>query len=879
MANVGKLMATLGLDSSDFDAAIGRVEGKIDGLGAKAVKGGAIIGGALGGAALAGIAGSIKLAGDFEHSIAQVGAVAGATGGELDKLADKALDIGQKTAFSAKDAAGAMETLAANGLTVEQILTGAADATVALAAAGGTDLATAADVASTAMKVFNLSGDEMADVVNRVAGAANVSRFDVEDMSGAIAQGAGIASAFGVSFADFSTVIASSADLFSSGSDAGTSFKTMLLRLANPLGEGKKAIAEYGLEFRDANGNLKDMGSIAGELNSKLGGLTAAQREQALAAIFGSDAMRTAVGLMRTGEEGFRSMSDTMGNTDAADIARQRMENFNGALNYLKGTIETVAIRIGMRFLPVLTDLIFAFADKLPPALAAAEAGIRALEPGFRKLIEIMGSAWQAIEPFVNSLMEKLGGLVDWFRGNESAMQAAGIIIGTILVLAFASLAVAAASAAISVLAALAPFLLIAAAVGVVVAAVVYLVQNWDALTARFPILAAAAGIVVAAFKAISDWVMSNLIPALMALLEAFRAAGTAIVNLVRDHWDAIEKVITVAMKGIAAIVSAAWIIISSAIEGALKVITGIINVFTGVLTGDWDRAWKGIQQILDGVMTALEGAIEGGFKLFKAIIETEIRLTLAILELVWDLIKGTVKAALDTIGGWITGAWQAITSGTREAWNGVWGLVSAAMGYIVSTVQQKGEEVLSFFRSLPGQLLAALGDLSSLLYGAGVSLIQGFLNGIRSMVGAVAGELGGLAGKAVSWKGPPSYDKVVLEGNGSLLMEGLLNGIASREGDLKALLGGYSNAMAAWLAPTRMSGPFGPGLLAVGAGNAYAGTQAEGGVTGRGEAEGWHIENSGPITINGMDKDEGMAELKDWSYRMGAAARGRGQE
>jgi TP901 family phage tail tape measure protein len=58
--------------------------------------------------------------------------------GNRKGLTDTALRIGKETAFSASEAASAMESLAANGLTVKDIMGGAADAAVNLAAAGGT---------------------------------------------------------------------------------------------------------------------------------------------------------------------------------------------------------------------------------------------------------------------------------------------------------------------------------------------------------------------------------------------------------------------------------------------------------------------------------------------------------------------------------------------------------------------------------------------------------------------------------------------------------------------------------------------------------------------------------------------------------------------
>lgn len=309
------------------------------------------------GGLIAGFGAAVKTAADFEHGLSQVGAIANASAKDMEGLRSTALRIGKDTAFSASEATKAMEELAAGGVSAKDIMDGAADAAVNLAAAGGTDLATAANVAASALNVWGMSTKDLSRVVNDVAGAANVSKFGVEDMSLAIAQGGGVAAAAGVSFDDFAASIAATSSSFSSGSDAGTSFKTFLTSLANPADKAKTAMEQIGFSAYDASGNLKSMKDIVQNLHDALGPLSEQQRAQAAATIFGTDAMRTGLGLAKmTGEE-FQKLSDTMKNTNAADVAAQRMNNLSGDIEQLKGSLETVAIQIGSAAIPALSGL------------------------------------------------------------------------------------------------------------------------------------------------------------------------------------------------------------------------------------------------------------------------------------------------------------------------------------------------------------------------------------------------------------------------------------------------------------------------------------------------------------------------------------------
>ena len=363
-------------DIDSFSHSVGSGLATTAKIGAAAVVG-------LGAAAAGGLALSINAAANFEQAIDQVGAVANATEAEMAGLSDTALRIGRDTAYSATQAAAAMEVLAANGVSVADIMNGAADAAVALAAAGGTDLTTAADTASTAMAVWGLKAADMADVVNRLAGAANVSRFGVEDMSLAIAAGGGAAKTAGVEFGDFAAAIAAIAPSFSSGQDAGTSMKTFLANLVPDTKAAKQAFAELGIttadgsnRFFDASGNLKSMAEIAGILHEVTAGLSEEQKTLALNTMFGSDAMRAAAALSGLTAEEFQKLQDTMGNTDAAAVAAQRMDNFKGSMEALKGSLETIQIEIGSKFLPALSELARWAAENLPVAFAYIETEI-----------------------------------------------------------------------------------------------------------------------------------------------------------------------------------------------------------------------------------------------------------------------------------------------------------------------------------------------------------------------------------------------------------------------------------------------------------------------------------------------------------------------
>ena len=331
----------------------------------------------------------VKTAADFEQSMIKLGISSQASAEDLKQMSDLALKLGKDTIFGASDAANAMDELAKSGLSAKDILGGAAEAAVNLASATGSELSPAANAITDTMHQFALTTAQLPDAVNQITGAVNQSKLDFEDYALAIGQAGGVAGGLGVSFTDFNTTLAATSSLFASGSDAGTSFKTFLTALTGNSKQAKEAIASFGLEFFNANGSIKSMAEIAEQLRTKLAGLSDEAKTNALKTIFGTDAMRTAIGLMQQGAKGLDDVAAAIKRTDAAAQAQERLKGFYGQLENLKGAVETLAIRIGQSgvleaftvLITKLGDFVDALSETSPGVLKfiAVTAGIAAV--------------------------------------------------------------------------------------------------------------------------------------------------------------------------------------------------------------------------------------------------------------------------------------------------------------------------------------------------------------------------------------------------------------------------------------------------------------------------------------------------------------------
>lgn len=345
-AVIGALRVNLGIDSAEFQDGLRKAQQSLAGIGKSMTRVGAGLSAAVTAPVVAMGVSILRTAGDFEASMSRVSAATSATGDQMAALETLARDLGKSTIFSASEASDAMEILAKNGLTVEQILGGATQASLDLAAATGSDMAGAADVATDVMLSFGKTTADMGKVVDGITGTLLESKFGFDDYRLAIGQAGGVAGGLGVEFEDFNAALVATSNLFASGSDAGTSFKTFLQRLVPQSEAAAGAMNRLGLEFFDAQGNMKSMEAIAGELRDGLNGLSEEAKTAALTDIFGTDAMRTAIGLAGTTAERFREIQTALAEASGAEQAAARLGPFRAAMEQLTGAFEELQLAI-----------------------------------------------------------------------------------------------------------------------------------------------------------------------------------------------------------------------------------------------------------------------------------------------------------------------------------------------------------------------------------------------------------------------------------------------------------------------------------------------------------------------------------------------------
>lgn len=306
-------------------------------------------------------------------------------------------------------------------------------------------------------------------------------------------------------------------------------------------------------------------------------------------------------------------------------------------------------------------------------------------------------------------------------------------------------------------------------------------------------------GQVTALAATAAGWVRTAaLATANTARLVAYTVATNA-VKVATAAWTAVQWLLNAAMTAnpigivIAIIVAlvAAIVIAYKKSDTFRAIVDGAFRAIAAAATWLWENALK---PLWDGIVA--------GFEFVKAA-----------AALWWTAVQAyfnfLAQAAL-TLWGWIKTAWQGIV----DAFNFV---VAAAAGFVfkvvsffvnlAASVAVKINAMIDFVRSIPGRILSAIGNLGSLLYNAGASIIQGLINGVSSMINSLRSKLSFVTDLIPDWKGPEERDRKLLVPAGRAIMQGLQTGIGSEQDSLKRQLAGVTNSIAMTPAPAGVSG------------------------------------------------------------------------
>lgn len=296
-----------------------------------------------------------KLASDFEASMSKVQAISGSNVEQMDALTDKAIEMGAKTKFSAKESADAFTYMAMAGWKAEDMIDGIGGI-MSLAAADGLDLATTSDIVTDALTAFGLQASDSAHFADVLAQASSSANTNVSMLGESFKYVGPVAGALGYSVEDISVALGLMANSGVKAGQAGTALRAAMTRMVNPTKQAKMVMDEYGLSLTNQDGSMKSYAEVMDMLRDKLGGLSEAEQTKTATILFGQEAMSGMLAIINASEKDFNSLTDAINNSEgrADSMAETMMDNLGGAIEQLMGALESLAIKVGTALTPTI---------------------------------------------------------------------------------------------------------------------------------------------------------------------------------------------------------------------------------------------------------------------------------------------------------------------------------------------------------------------------------------------------------------------------------------------------------------------------------------------------------------------------------------------
>ena len=596
---------------------------------------------------------AVKTAADFDSAMANVAAISGATGDDLQALRDKAREMGEKTKFSASEAADAMSYMAMAGWKTGDMLSGI-EGIMNLAAASGEDLATTSDIVTDALTAFGLTAEDSAHFADILAAASSNANTNVSMMGETFKYCAPVAGALGYSAEDVAEAIGLMGNAGIKSTQAGTALRTMMTKLQGELKLSGEALGEVTIQTANADGSMRELSDILADCRTAFSKMSESEAAAAAETLVGKNAMSGFLALMNSAPGDIDKLRNAIENCDgsAEDMAAIMQDNLNGQLTILKSQLEELAISFGEMLMPVIRKVVTAvqgFVDKL-----------NNMDEAQRKTIITIGLVIAALGPF----LVILGTVISTVGKSMKAYASAAKGIKKLMVAVKSGTGIfgklGTALGGIS-----APVLAIVAVIAVLVAAFTHLWKTNDGFREN----------IIATWTQIKETV-NNFCQGIVDRLNSLGFEFSSITEVLKAVWDGFCNLLGPVFEG-------AFRFISDTLSTVLDVILNTVDFFIAVFSGDWEGAWEAVKNIFSSIWNGL-------VSWFTNILET-------------------IKGVLDVALGWIGSSWEQVWSGVKNFFTNIWNGIKAFISSTINSISTTISNVITGIKTTVNNVFSAI--------------------------------------------------------------------------------------------------------------------------------------------------------------------------
>lgn len=828
MANDGTLNFDTKIDASGFNAGLSKL-GNIAKTGIKATT--TILTRAATALARIGAA-SVKVGMEFEASMSQVAATMGITADTIAEDGTKPFDIlseaakaaGESTQYSASEAAEALNYLALAGYdaaTASEVL----PSVLNLAAAGGMDLAYASDLATDAMSALGIaaSNENLTNFGDKLAVTAQKSNTSVSQLGEAILTVGATAKDLAGGTTELNTALGILADSGIKGSEGGTHLRNVLLALQTPTEAAASALEKYTNGVYDAEGNMRPLNDILGELNGSLSEMTQEERTGVINKIFNKTDLASAQVLLA-------GCASNVGDLGVAfDSAGIDVKSFGVSIDELVESFDTS-----------ITQEEFAKKAMSEYGVTAEQAGV--MYSGFMSVLSDSGSRFDELSGYIDGSAGAMQNMADTMNDNlqgdlkilNSALEGLGIslyesvdnpmrevvqtatsMIGTLsdafkeggfdgMVGAIGDVM----SQIVQRIAEAAPTLINAA---------VNMVSSFcEGLKSAPGLGDAGANLVMSIVTGIAScvgdiWTTSIVLIGKLAegiatgAPQAVSAMATSLTDIVECIVDWLPDVLQAGVDIVLAIIDGIAQTLPTLIVQAANILIEICDALVQNLPAIVEAAINIVQALIDGLVSGIPLLIEGAIQLFMGIIEAIPTIIQAIVEnlpqIITALVEGLVGALPQLLEASIT-LLMALIEAIPEIVVAIAENLPQIITAIATGLADAMPAIFTAAKDLLWNIITAIPEVVAGLASAIPDIIAGIVNGLVGGVQAVfdaAVELGGgILDGIKSFFGIHS-PSTVMEEQGDYLVQGMINGLAELPDRAMEAISGVLDNIITW--------------------------------------------------------------------------------
>lgn len=772
--NLFELFAKISLDSTGFESALNAAKNALT---------------AATTAVTAFSAASVKVGQEFDKSMSQVAATMGYTTEELNdstseaaknfkKLRDFAQEMGAKTAFSASEAADALNYMALAGYDAETSMKMLPNV-LNLAASGGIELARASDMITDAQSALGLNLKQTNTLVDQMAKTASKSNTSVAQLGDAILTIGGTADIMAGGTNHLNTVLGILADNGIKGSEAGTHLRNMILKLSAPTEDGAEAMEALGLSVFNAEGKMRSFDDIFGDLNKAMSTLTDEQKVNYISKLFNSRDIAAVNALLNTTESRWEELGLAINQSVGASqaMADTQLDNLAGDVTIFKSALEGAQIVLSDQLTPGIRDFV-KFGTK----------SISNLSKAFKDggLSGAMASLGDSLSEGLSMVLEDLPSLVD--AGASLLLSLSSGIVENIPLLAESVLQI------VQMLASkfVENWPVFNQTLVDVISQIALLLSNPETLTSLFES-------VISIIQTLADTLLGNYSVFLDVLIVVMNNIATFVLENIQTFVDVtmqiIDKVVGFILDNLPTFLNAAVSIIMSLVEGFTQALPDLLNYLPTI-----------IDSITATLLTMLPLLVDTGVQLLTALITNLPTIINTIVEKMPEIIDSIVNSLMDMIPTIVdTGVrlltalvdnlpliLQTLVTATQliieRIVNGLKDLlpmlVQTGVDLFVALIKNLPQAIVLIVQALPDIISAIVGGLGEFLpslWQAGKDLIAGLWNGISDakewLREKISGFFGGVVDSIKAFFGIKSPSKL-FAGIGEMLDRGLAKGV-----------------------------------------------------------------------------------------------------